>query len=84
MGKFNWRNLPMSMSTSMSLSMCVSIDMDMDRDMDMDILSAIVVPQISLNRYIQISSTNVEISSKFTYMNMNFLTLNFVYAFGLF
>ncbi len=62
--------------------MCMSMDMDMD--MDMDILSAIVVSQISLNRYVQISSTNVEISSKFTYMNINFLTLNFVYAFGLF
>jgi hypothetical protein len=56
------------------------MDTDMDRDMDMDILSAIVASQVSLSRYVQISPTNVEISSKFTYMNNNLLTLNCVYV----
>jgi hypothetical protein len=72
----------MSTSTSMSLSKSVSMDTDIDRDMDMDILSTTVVSPISLNRYVQISSTNVDISSKFTYVNINFVTLNCVYTFG--
>jgi hypothetical protein len=69
----------MSTSTSMSMSKSVSIYTDMDRDMEMDILSAIVVSQISLNRYVQISSINVDISSKCTSVNINFETLNYVY-----
>jgi hypothetical protein len=80
----DWIYLIGKFCPSMSTSMSLSVDTDRDRDMDMDIFSAIVVSKISLNRSVQISSTNVEISLKFTYMNINFLTLNCVYAFGLF